>query len=222
MCSEYQNKGLRWRRTGRVQDCLRELLHNEVMALTFLFSSKGPATHFKFALTNNTIIGDDVSCFWCFRYVEKQPGKFVGDTGCEKLPVEVFALLIVIMGMIMVLVGVNDDSCWWQLFHLENRFAELVALSKREPRSATTRWITTRPIFPFQLFFWIFSALYCNSVGHIGAILGNRLPSRRSWRDLRPEPSEDLQVKKQGEIIEDLFSENSGNNRKPVFKNRGK
>ena len=23
------------------------------------------------------------------RYVEKQPGKFVGDTGCEKLPVEV-------------------------------------------------------------------------------------------------------------------------------------
>ena len=36
------------------------------------------------------------------RYVEKQPGKFVGDTGCEKLPVEVFALLIVIMGMIMV------------------------------------------------------------------------------------------------------------------------
>ena len=37
--------------------------------------------------------------------MEKQPGKFVGDTGCEKLPVEVFVLLIVIMGMIMVLVG---------------------------------------------------------------------------------------------------------------------
>ena len=36
------------------------------------------------------------------RYVEKEPGKFVGDTGCEKLPVEVFVLLIVIMAVIMV------------------------------------------------------------------------------------------------------------------------
>ena len=24
-----------------------------------------------------------------FRYIEKQPGKFVGDTACEKLPVEI-------------------------------------------------------------------------------------------------------------------------------------
>ena len=60
------------------------------------------------------IIGhDDVSGFdvrWRLRYVEKQPGKFVGDTGCEKLPVEVFVLLIVIMGMIMVLVGDDDDD----------------------------------------------------------------------------------------------------------------
>ena len=63
-------------------------------------------THFIFALMDIKIIGhDDVSGFdvrWRLRYVEKQPGKFVGDTGCEKLPVEVFALLIVIMGMIMV------------------------------------------------------------------------------------------------------------------------
>ena len=55
------------------------------------------------------IIGhDDVSGFDVrLRYVEKQPGKFVGDTGCEKLPVEVFVLLIEIMGMIMV--------HWWLL-----------------------------------------------------------------------------------------------------------
>ena len=59
-------------------------------------------THFIFALIDIKIIGHGFDVRWRLRYVEKQPGKFVGDTGCEKLPVEVFALLIVIMGMIMV------------------------------------------------------------------------------------------------------------------------
>ena len=158
------------------------------------------------------------------RYVEKEPGKFVGDTGCEKLPVEVFVLLIVIMAVIMVhlcllvlmMMMATIVWRWLQICGAGCTFEEGAEECHDKVKNNKAH-LTCLPVF--QRFF---SALYCNSVGLIGAILGNRLPSRRSWRDLRPEPSEDLQVKKQGEIIEDLFSENSGNNRKPVFKNRGK
>ena len=64
------------------------------------------------------------------RDVEKQPGKFVGDTGCEKLPVEV------------------QQQSWSDKILIPKvfakvfffRFAGLVALLRRVRRNAMTRW----------------------------------------------------------------------------------
>ena len=207
-----KNKGLCWRRTGRVQDCLRELLHNKVMALAFLiFINLDHTLHIHLEGEKDNwprwcFSGFDVR--WRLRYVEKQPGKFVGDTGCEKLPVEVFALLIVIMGVIMVLVGVNDDSWWWQLFHLENRFAELVALLRRGKRSAMTRWLAGSNAWPhLTITFWVaqlnhhflfqsFPSSWLERSSWLKPLLlsGNCLPGRCSWGDLWPQPTENLQV----------------------------
>ena len=51
--------------------------------------------------------GDNSQC----RYIEKTPGQFVGDTSCEKLPVEICGAGCVVEEQIDSLVDVPEEMC---------------------------------------------------------------------------------------------------------------
>ena len=109
------------------------------------------------------------------RYVEKQPGKFVGDTGCEKLPVEVqqqsWSDKILIPGVFAK-----------KIFF---RFAGLVALLRRVRRNAMTRWPSSLKKMEFSR--WILSYIWSDSDPSSNQVIASLVDVPEEICDLNPQ-----------------------------------